>query len=164
MFAAQDAQARRVRVTFLFVDDQGVRQQETFPDARYAYFERKLLNVRSRPSDSSSLPHRDRTIRRRALLLQEGRISFQAIRSIEFSYRGTDTEGTEELVLRLTLTNGKSLDVRGRELKGFASFRPPCLEGVIDKKSSVRFSLPAFRRVGEAPLRIQKAFFHSGTR
>ena len=162
-------EARQHRATFLFLDESGQTRQETLINVRYVYVDRRLLNTnppKGSSPETTPLPYRDRPIRRRSLLLQNSRISFNVIRSIQFVYRGAGTVGTEQLILRLTMTDGSKRDVPSSDLRGFAGATSPYLEGRIDKESEpIRFELPPFRREAEqADSGLEKVFFHHGRR
>ena len=162
-------EARQHRATFLFTAESGETRQETLINVRYVYVDRRFLSAE--PSEGGSpgaapLPYRDHPIRRRAVLLQSTRISFNVIRSIQFDYRGSETAGIEELVLRLTMTDGSERDVPGSDLRGFAGSTSPYLEGKIDEDSEpIQFVLPPFRRKAEKTgSGLEKVFFHHGSR
>jgi len=162
-------EARQHRATFLFTDERGEIRQETLIDVRYVYVERRFLSAEPPEGGSpgtTPLPYRDRAIRRGSILLQNSRISFDVIRSIHFDYRGSETAGTEELVLRLTMTDASERDVPASDLRGFAGSTSPYLEGKIDEDSeAIRFELPPFRREAQqTESRLEKVFFHHGAR
>jgi hypothetical protein len=166
------ASAREVRATFLSLGADGERQQSTLSDVRYGYFVRDLLAVRPRRADpgeagpaTQAVPHRDRTLRKRALILQNAKIPLHMIRSIDFSHREADTAGAYELVLRVTLVTGTERDVPASELRGFESFSPPFLEGV-EGQTVVRYALTPFRRGSEEPRQgdLERVVFHTQRR
>jgi hypothetical protein len=149
---ALPAQAREVRATFLSVEDGGERRQRAMQDVRYGYFVRTFLSKRvpkSQQAAGAPVPHRDRTYRKRNLILQNDKIPLHMLQSIRFSYRPSDTPGTEELVLRVELDTGLERDVPASELRGYGSFAPPFLEGTEDGVPR-RFALPPFRAAGSA--------------
>ena len=166
--AGYPALARPARATFLSLGADGRRQQHTLEDVRYGYFVRTLLD--KKPSGKNAdpeggLPRRDRTLRKRYLALQDGKIHFHMIRSIEFAYRASDTPGAHMLVLRVTLETGTELDVPSSELRGFESFKAPFLEGREGAEPRV-FELEPFMPEGatrRAPA-LEKVLFHNRAR
>lgn len=169
--AAGSAAAREVRATFLALEPSGERTQITLEDVRYGYFVRSFLERRppegevAEEGSGAPLRHRDRTIRKRSLVLQIGKIPFHTIRSIELAYRPSGTPGSEVLVLRVTLVTGMERDVPATDLRGFESFREPFLEGREGGKAR-RFALTPFRPEGggEGQEWLEKVVFHTRLR
>jgi hypothetical protein len=165
LFAAASTPARAVpaRATFLYIDEQGERQQRTFENVRYGYRIRTYLDRRpSRDAPAGApLPHKEKVVRKGSFLLQTRKIPFQAVAAADLGYRPSGTAGTELLVLRLTLVGGEKIDVPATDLRGFEGFEPPFLEGG-DGDRTVLFPLAPFRAAGStgpAP-RLEKVFFH----
>lgn len=162
---ATPLQAREVRATFLSVEEGGERRNRILEDVRYGYFVRDFLNKRTpkpQPPPGTPLPHRDRTLRKRSIILQNDKIPLHMIQSIQFSYRSTDTPGTQELVLRVELDTGLKRDVPASELRGYESFAPPFLEGK-DGGTPRRFALPPYRveGAGRGEMFLEKVEFQS---
>lgn len=163
------AQARGVRATFLAVGASGEREQVTLSDVRYGYVVRRLLDRRTPKAAPGAgpapLPYRDRTIRKRALVLQNERIPLHMIRSIEVGYRPSSTPGTQVLALRITLETGTERDVPGIDLRGFEGIEPPFLEG-MDGDTPRRFALAPFRAEASAAQgpALEKVLFHNRPR
>jgi hypothetical protein len=161
--SAAPALAAGARATFLYVDEQGERQQRTLDEVRYGYRLRTYLDKRPAKDAPAGapLPHKERLVRKGSLLLQTRKIQFHALNSIEVGYRPSDTAGTEVLVLRLTLVGGEEIELPSTDLRGFEGFEPPFLEGA-DGGEVVRFPLAPFRPDGAAtaPPALERVFFH----
>ena len=124
---AGEATARGKKATITWIDAQGNRQQADARKILYGYVIRRYLQV---PRGGKNF--KDETHEEKGLPFADGFINFTQIDRIEFNRRTDPDTGVSQLLLKVTMPNGKERTGSAASLAGASHLTSPYIAFTVD--------------------------------